>query len=177
MGNVDRRVVGFGVVLGLAVLLAVAVQGSGGGDHATGSTMGIWEGRQGAVEERAANEPALIGASREVSGSRSAEGVEVAPVQSDFAPRGSKVLVEAGVAGCGRQPPRIDRISVLERESSVVLTTYVARAQPAEQKGEVCPDEELLLTETVELEEPVGSRSLYDGVRWPPIRRWPSRGR
>lgn len=93
----------------------------------------------------------------------------VRPVPLDAEPQGDEVLVSVGVGSCGDDPPELSNIVLIERTNRVIVTAYVSYPPPSTGS---CFESEHVLFERVTLAAPIGDRSIYDGVRWPPILVW-----
>lgn len=157
----------------------------------------LFGGRQGAEAEGArAGSPASVPRSASHAAGRTAtaraapsiragrgfgaqsESVKaVVPMPWRGKPHGAGVLVEVGVSYCGGKRPTIDHTTVLERGDRVIATVYVAFPPPRGARSTGCLGAELSLVETLRLSRPLGERTLFDGVRWPPRERWRSGAR
>lgn len=83
------------------------------------------------------------------------------------------VVLSVLVGYCaGERAPVVDRAQVDEGSRSTRITVFVEYPLP-DRKVESCPDIGLGLPKTVELDQPIEGRALYDGSRSPPHKRWP----
>jgi hypothetical protein len=73
----------------------------------------------------------------------------------------------------GANAPRIERVRSVERQDEIVLHAFVG-FRPSQLDGSgACAGVEALVDAVVHLHRRLGSRSVYDGFRQPPIQRWP----
>ena len=64
--------------------------------------------------------------------------------------------------------PRISGLKQIDRTRAVILTAYLAQRNPS-----ACPSVETPVEYVVHIRHGLRGRSLYDGSKSPPIRRWP----
>lgn len=102
--------------------------------------------------------------------SESWNGPRVMAMPLEAEPSDSGIHLAVNVAWCGHGDLSIDRVQVLKDQGEVVLTAYVAL--PAPERPGICPESLTSLTETLDLGEPVANRPIYDGLTWPPVKRW-----
>lgn len=89
----------------------------------------------------------------------------------EVAPKGRKIHIFNAIGWCyGAPKPYIASVGIDERRGQVVLTALLAN--PPSKKG-TCADLSMSVDKVVKLGHPLDHRSLFDGSRTPPIRRWP----
>jgi hypothetical protein len=88
-------------------------------------------------------------------------------------PEGATVRIGSPVPWCyGAPKPRIADVRIKGRAKKVTLTVLLVD-QSKDEGDSTCADLEAGVTKTVRLNEPLGTRQLYDGGASPPEKRWP----
>lgn len=160
----------------LALVLMVWIVSQGGDEQPT--TRSENNKRQpvsfARIEPVRQDSPQAVHANHAAWGAKEELRVAASPWSGEV--RNSSLHFMTGVAWCpNEEKPSIERVDLLKKDAAAIVTVYVAYPAPQDPEGSSCLATELLLTDEIDVGAAVAGGVLYDGVQWPPIRRWPTR--